>query len=264
MFDFIKTQTELSAENQHRLQLMENQLINMGELLCSLSRNIPQSSHAQDLAEPKHTNNSMSDYDTYKINYKVDVNTFFKNVSKCDGISKAGIIKFMEDVEKLSDLGILHEKPLMTHLIQFCEGDFQRWWAHNIKHAPSWEVIRGRILDDFFGPADRSLLVSEHLHRWQKPEESFISFIEDIKLKAKILGTSMSESEVIVLLWARMNRKTYDLCKFKAIPQSFMDLDLVAREIRQISDRESLYQEMEPRTEKSDNHLKTQKNTKNF
>lgn len=177
----------------------------------------------------------------FPIKLKMDVDNITSSIPVCDGSCPEQLIVFMQEIQNILDSRMLPEDQLLYYLIGKTSEEFRFWWSSKIQGRTPWNMLKIQILNTYLSATDIILLTDKLVQRVQREDESFSQFIRDIIMKATVLNLQIPELQLINMIWAHVNRNTFNYIKYRSIPTNLDALRQTGLEIAQIQRREQQF-----------------------
>uniref|UniRef100_A0A1Y1LK19 Retrotransposon gag domain-containing protein n=1 Tax=Photinus pyralis TaxID=7054 RepID=A0A1Y1LK19_PHOPY len=172
----------------------------------------------------------------HKIKFKVDSNKLISNVPTCSHNNPQAIVLFIEAVDKIFKLPNVDSLSLLIALSIKVDDHITEWWSTMM--SKPWTEVRGALFSKYINNSDIILMCDKFINRLQREDESFESFVLDIKSKFCALNLTYPESHLISIIWAHCSKKTFDVIKHFYEPSTFSELDTIIYKIESIARRE--------------------------
>lgn len=170
-----------------------------------------------------------------------DLKVILQSVPTASGSDLDILIKFILEVDLIVFSPFLSPIELLKGLSYKTEGPLRDWWISQITPDRTWLQMKTLLLNEFTTPIDRAILAQRFINRRQNISESFPDYVEDILKYIALLGSELSEPEIISRIWINQNEQTFNHLQFREPPSNISDLRLLLKHLRAVERQRVTY-----------------------
>lgn len=163
------------------------------------------------------------------------LNDLVRGMSLASGSEPRQLITFLVQVNRIANLSLAEEHVLLLAILPRTTGQLRTIWSEAIVNRTQLSDLIGEVLDFFIPQRLRHSLVTELVHRAQRPNERLAEFVSDIREVAQLITPTFTPEDILEVALTGINQTTRSKLAGFPAPRTIQDLLALAPRIEVIS-----------------------------
>lgn len=165
------------------------------------------------------------------------VKSLVSEISPLSHLDSENLFNFLSSVIHVSDLSLIPFHSLMIYLTSKLPANFRMFWFSAIQRKLSFEKLVSEVWQEFVSSREHERLIVAKVKRYQMPSEPPLEFLNVVTVSAKVLGMSLSESDLVSIVLDGVNPLTKSTFVFRTKPGNMLELkELLSYASKQLMD----------------------------